>query len=87
MAVSFQDDIRALGRIYSYLLEGIDDRISHDSSNHLIKCMSNSNDKFVPSCEALFYHPFFWLPEEMKDFCEISRAYQVRDIHSLDYVH
>ena len=30
--------------------------------------MTNDKDDFVPSCEAIFYHPFFWSPEEILDF-------------------
>ena len=56
-----------MGQIYSTVLNQTENNYSF-STRHLILSMTKDEDEFVPPCEAIFYHPFFWSPEEILDF-------------------
>ena len=66
-----QNDIRRLGRIF---LDLFDEQVIVTSPlYHLIRAMTDiRDDECVPSCEAVFYHPFFWSVEEIADFLIVA---------------
>jgi hypothetical protein len=78
---SMQNDIRRLGQIFLDLFKQVTD--VPPLCHHLIQSMQDSRDECVPSCEALFYHPFFWSSGEIAEFLLVAGDFY-RDNPNID---
>ena len=66
---SKKEDIRNLATIFGVLIIKEADSVSQ----HLIRCMKDSRDEWVPPAEAISYHPFFWSDAETNEYQNVIK--------------